>query len=279
MSDPAHEQLPAYAVGRHAAGRLPGARPWSEGVTREWALGGSTGKGVRVCVVDSGIEDGHPMVGRVQEAVAVSIRDGSLVIEEDNAGDLCGHGTACAGIIRSLAPDCELGSVRVLDEGFVGSGPVLVEGLRWAIEQGYDVVNMSLSTTKRTFAEELRELVDEAYFQRSVVVASAHNLPVVSYPWRFSSVISVASHEMGDPMVYLRNPNPPVEFFAHGVNVEIAWLEGGHIRSTGNSFATPHISGICALILANHPHLTPFEVKTVLGLTADNAGGSDEPVR
>jgi subtilisin family serine protease len=80
-------------------------------------------------------------------------------------------------------------------------------------------------------------------------------------------------------MVYLRNPNPPVEFFAHGVNVEIAWLEGGHIRSTGNSFATPHISGICALILANHPHLTPFEVKTVLGLTADNAGGSDEPVR
>ena len=271
--------LPAYAVGRHAADRLPGARPWSEGVTREWALGGSTGKGVRVCVVDSGIDAGHPMVGPVQQSVAVHVRDDVLVVEEDTAGDLCGHGTACAGIIRSLAPECELGSVRVLDEGFVGSGPVLVEGLRWAIEEGYDVVNMSLSTTKRAFAEELRDLADEAYFQRSLVVASAHNLPVVSYPWRFSSVISVASHELGDPMVYLRNPNPPVEFFAHGVNVEIAWLDGARLHSTGNSFATPHITGICALILAKHPHLTPSEVKTLLGLTADNAGGDDEPVR
>jgi subtilisin len=241
-------------------------------VTRDWALGGSTGRGARVCVVDSGIEAGHPLVGEVTTAVAVSISDDEVLIEPDPLGDLCGHGTACAGIIRQIAPDCELASVRVLGEGFVGSGPVLVEGLRWAIEQGYDVINMSLSTTKRKFVEELHDLADAAYFRRSIVVASAHNMPVASYPWRFSSVISVASHELEDPLAYYRNPSPPVEFFARGVDVSIAWMGGGRMRSTGNSFATPHITGICALIRAKHPYLNPAEVKTLLGLTAANAG-------
>jgi subtilisin len=277
VTDPeSADPLPAYAVGRVAVQTLAGARPWPERVTRDWALGGSTGRGARVCVVDSGIEAGHPLVGDVTTAVAVSIEDDEVLIEPDTLGDLCGHGTACAGIIRQLAPDCELASVRVLGEGFVGSGPVLVEGLRWAIEQGYDVINMSLSTTKRKFVEALHDLADAAYFRRSIVVASAHNMPVASYPWRFSSVISVASHDVDDPLAYYRNPDPPVEFFARGVDVSVAWMGGARMRSTGNSFATPHISGICALIRAKHPYLTPSEVKTLLGLTAANAGGSDE---
>jgi subtilisin family serine protease len=132
---------------------------------------------------------------------------------------------------------------------------------------------MSLSTTKRQFAELLHELADRAYFNNTVLVASAHNMPVESYPWRFSSVISVGSHEEPDPMTFFYNPSPPVEFFARGVGVEIAWLGGGTILSTGNSFATPHMSGICALVLSKHPELTPFQLKNVLYLTANNVGG------
>ena len=274
MTEPA-EDLPAYAVDRASVEALAGARPWPARVTREWALGNSTGRGARVCVVDSGIEADHPAVGRVDTAVVVSIEDDEVVVEPDTLGDVCGHGTACAGIIREIAPECELASVRVLGEGFVGSGPVLVEGLRWAIEQGYDVINMSLSTTKRRFVEALHDLTDAAYFQRSIVVASAHNMPIASYPWRFSSVISVASHELDDPLAYYRNPDPPVEFFARGVDVSVAWMGGARMRTTGNSFATPHITGVCALIRAKHPHLTPAEVKTLLGLTAANAEPAD----
>jgi len=274
VTEPA-EDLPAYAVDRASVEALAGARPWPARVTREWALGNSTGRGARVCVVDSGIEADHPAVGRVETAVVVSIEDDEVVVEPDTLGDVCGHGTACAGIIREIAPECELASVRVLGEGFVGSGPVLVEGLRWAIEQGYDVINMSLSTTKRRFVEALHDLTDAAYFQRSIIVASAHNMPIASYPWRFSSVISVASHELDDPLAYYRNPDPPVEFFARGVDVSVAWMGGARMRTTGNSFATPHITGVCALIRAKHPHLTPAEVKTLLGLTAANAEPAD----
>ena len=192
------------------------------------------------------------------------------IVDEDDAGDVCGHGTACAGIIRSLAPDAELHSVRVLGAANTGSGSALLAGLRYAIEQRFDVINMSLSTTKKQFAAVLHELADEAYFGRTTLVASAHNMSVESYPWRFSSVISVGSHEDPDPLVYYANPSPPVEFFAKGVDVEVAWSGDQIATCTGNSFATPHISGVCALIRGAHPELTPFELKTVLRLTATN---------
>jgi subtilisin len=269
-----HEELPAWSLPADAISGISIGMEWPERVTPEWAWGDSTGKGVRVCILDSGVEAGHPLVGEVDGAVAVSLgEDEEPIVEEDTAGDLCGHGTACAGIVRSLAPDCELYSVRVLGAGFSGSGPILMAGLRWAVEQGYDVINMSLSTTKKQFSGVLHELADSAYFKRTVLVSSAHNMPVESYPWRFSSVISVGSHEDPDPMAFYANPSPPVEFFGRGVDVEIAWLGGARLRSTGNSFATPHISGICALVLGKHPDLTPFQLKSVLYLTATNVRG------
>lgn len=265
------DELPAWSL---PAGSLDSIRlraTWPERVDREWAWGGSTGAGAVVAVIDSGIEAGHPLVGEVDEAVVVTGPPGEdPEVLPDEEGDTCGHGTACAGIIRSIAPDCALVSVRVLGSGWTGSGRLLIAGLRWAIERGVDVINMSLSTTKSELAAVLHELTDTAYFNRTIVVASAHNMPVESFPWRFSSVLSVGSHELEDRDAFFYNPSPPVEFFARGVGVEVAWPGGSTVRSTGNSFATPHMSGRCALIRAKHPELTPFQVKSLLYLTADN---------
>jgi subtilisin family serine protease len=269
-----HEDLPAWSLPADAVERIALSANWPERVDREWAWGGSTGAGVRVCILDSGVEAAHPLVGALEGAVAVSIGDdGEPVIEEDVEGDLCGHGTACAGIVRALAPGCRLFSVRVLGAGYSGSGRVLLAGLQWAVAQRFEVVNMSLSTTKQEFAAVLHELADNAYFCRTVLVASAHNMPVESYPWRFSSVVSVGSHEGSDPFDFFYNPAPPVEFFARGLEIDVAWLGGTTIRASGNSFATPHIAGICALILGKHPELTPFQLKSVLHLTATNVRG------
>jgi subtilisin family serine protease len=147
----------------------------------------------------------------------------------------------------------------------------MLRGLAWAIEEGFQVVNMSLSTTRTKYVERLHELADHAYFKRVLLVASAHNMPVESFPWRFASVISVGSHEETDPLTFYYNPTPPVEFFGRGLDLDLAWLDGGTLRATGNSFATPHIAGICALILGKHPDLTPFQLKSVLYQTASNA--------
>src|SRR3954471_25028764 len=265
------EPLPAWSLPREAAAHITIASALPDTVDRDWAFAGSRGAGVRVCILDSGVERDHPLVGELAGAVAISLDEsGAPVASPDDEGDRCGHGTACAGIVRAVAPAAEIHSVRVLGAGFTGSGNTLLAGLRWAVEQRFDVINMSLSTTKRQFSEVLHELADKAYFNRTVLVASAHNMPVESYPWRFSSVISVGSHEEDDPLRYYANPDPPVEFFAKGLDVDVAWLGGGSIRATGNSFATPCISGIVALILGKHPHLTPFQLKTVLHLTATN---------
>lgn len=263
--------IPAWSLPRAAAGNIGIANPLPERVDREWALAGATGEGIRVCVLDSGVEPGHPLVGEIADAVVISIdENGEPIAEPDTEGDLCGHGTACAGVIRSLAPHVEIHSVRVLGASAKGGGSVLLAGLRWAVAQKYDIVNMSLSTTKRQFGDLLHDVADTAYFNGTLLVASAHNMPVESFPWRFSSVISVGSHEEDDPLLYYANPEPPVEFFARGVDVDVAWLGGGSLRATGNSFATPCISAIAALILSKHPALTPFHVKTILYLTSGN---------
>lgn len=272
--DASQSALPAWSLPKDAVDQIALQGEWPERVTREWALGGATGKGVRVCILDSGVDASHPLVGELESAVAISLGENEETIAEvDTEGDVSGHGTACAGIVRTVAPDASISSVRVLGANFSGSGNVLLAGLRYAVEQGFDVINMSLSTTKKPFASVLHELADSAYFQRTVLVASAHNMPVESYPWRFSSVISVGSHEEPDSLAFFANPSPPVEFFARGVNVEVPWLGGRVLTVSGNSFATPHLSGICALILSKHPELTPFQLKSVLYLTASNVGG------
>ena len=271
--------LPAWSLPSDEHERIAIDLEWPERVDAEWAFGGSTGTGVRVCVLDSGIEAGHPLIGAIQQSVTVVPEGEGHAVVEDEGVDLCGHGTACAGVIRALAPDCSLHSVRVLGTGYTGSGDVLLSGLRWAVEQGFDVINMSLSTTKSKFAAVLHELADSAYFGRTVLVASAHNMPVESYPWRFSSVISVGSHDRDDPRLLYANPSPPVEFFARGVDVEVAWPGGSTLRCTGNSFATPHVSALCALVLAKHPQLTPFQVKSVLYLTSANVAMSSGGTR
>ncbi|MFC5830957.1 S8 family serine peptidase [Nonomuraea insulae] len=274
-------------------------------IDREWAWGGADGSGVRVCVVDTGVDGEHPLVDGLARSLVVV--QGDAPTDEVNAGaaktggtahadtgivaadalssgdrdrgaavidcepiDPAGHGTACAGIIRSIAPAVELTSVRVLTDGRSGSGAALLTGLRWAVDEGFDVINLSLSTTRREFQVPLQELADRAYFRRSLLVAAAHNMPLLSYPWTFSSVISVASHDEPDPMTYYYNPTPPAEFHARGVRVPVAWPGGRRIRSTGNSFAAPHITGICALIMSKHPWMTPFQLKSVLYLAANN---------
>lgn len=244
-------------------------------ITPGWAWGESTGKGIRVAVVDSGVEYDHPAL---EDCVY-----GGVVVEYDAKAenqfrykpdpkpvDVSGHGTACAGIIHSIAPEAEIYSVRVLGRNMGGRAIQFAAGLDWAIENDMQVVNLSLSTSLEEFFGLFHDLADQAYFKNMNLICAVNNIPEPSYPSLFSSVISVAAHEGKEPLIYYYNIHPPVEFGAPGIDVEVAWNRKQYLTCTGNSFAAPHITGITAIIRAKHPELTPFQVKTVLLSCAAN---------
>ena len=244
-------------------------------ITREWAWGASTGKGIRVAVVDSGVEYDHPALnGCVRSGVIVEYdskaKNNYRIKADDQPTDVSGHGTACAGIIHSIAPQAEIYSVRVLGRNMGGRAIQFAAGLDWAIESDMQVVNLSLSTSLEEFFGLFHDLADQAYFKNMNLVCAVNNIPEPSYPSLYSSVISVAAHEGHDRLTYYYNPKPPVEFGAPGIDVEVAWNRKQYITATGNSFAAPHIAGITALIRSKHPELTPFQVKTVLLACASN---------
>jgi subtilisin family serine protease len=260
--------------------RMPGAISLDD-VSDEWVFGGADGSGVRVAIVDSGIDADNPELGDCVDAdgaIEFSVDgEGALVTREGPHDDSFGHGTACAGIIHSLAPKAEITSVKVLGPGLSGKSIAFHAGLDWAVDQGFDVVNLSLGTRKRDWALAFHDVCDRGYFTNSLIVTAANNVQSVSYPSLFASVVSVACNTTDDPLRYHANPEPPTEFLARGINVPTLWK--GHTTSvqTGNSYAAPHIAGLAALIRSKHPELRPFQVKTVLWARAANVVESAPP--
>lgn len=266
--------LPAWGE-PFAAGRrdtLVRRRPWGR-VDRAWAFGDGSGRGMVVAIVDSGVEGSHPAVGgRLARSVSVERRGEDWVVADAPDLDVVGHGTACAGIIHGLAPEADLVSIRVLGADNRGNGGAFAHGLRWAIEEsGASVVNLSLSSRSEQLFALLHELADAAYFHNVLLVSAANNVSAASYPSLYASVVSVAAHDVPDAGAWFYNPDPPVEFGAHGLNVDVAWRGGTRMTVTGNSFAAPHIAGYATRICAAHPGISPFEVKTLLAATADSA--------
>ena len=272
------ESLPAWSE-PFAAGHREGlARvvPFAS-FDRAMAWGGADGSGVTVAIIDSGVEAGHPDVGgKLVRSVKVELDSAGepVVVDDTEARDVVGHGTACAGIIHALAPGADIVSVRVLGPDNRGKGALFAGGLEWAIEQGVSVVNLSLSSRSEAFFAAFHELADQAYFSNVLLVSAANNVPGPSYPSLFAAVVSVAAHDLADPFTYFYNPHPPVEFGARGMDVEVAWQDGGRIVATGNSFAAPHIAGIAALVRSKHPTAAPFEVKAMLAATATRGEGT-----
>jgi len=270
---PEHAVTPEHAF---APDLLEAALP-SGWVTPAWAWEGATGRGVRVAILDSGVDAAHPAVRGVSGYCVPVENEGQWTFDLSPHDDTSGHGTACAGIIRSIAPDCEIYSVKVLGVGIWGKAATFLAGLRWALDNGMHVCNLSLGTAKRDYLPALHELADEAAFKGVPLVCAAKNMPGLNYPSLFASVLSVASHAVPDPNLFFCNPHPPMEFSAFGIDVPVAWTKGATITATGNSFAAPHLSAHIVRLLSKHPELTTFQVKTVLSLLAGNASAQEHP--
>lgn len=233
-------------------------------ISGDWKL--ATGRGVTVAIIDSGIDASHPdLDGKIIESVEARVEGKRIVFEPCDAGDSAGHGTACAGIVSRIASDVKIYSVKVLGAGGLGDGQAFLAGLEYAINKRYQIINLSLGTTKPQFFAPLHDLLDRAYQAGCVVVAAANNLPQPSFPSIFSSsLISVVKSTESDPMNFGFRFGEVIELTAPGVNVRTAWPNGGYRNLTGNSFACPHVVGVIARLLERHPDLTPFQVKSAL---------------
>jgi subtilisin len=264
--------LPAWSEAFAADARAGLARaetPFGH-LDRDAVFGDADGRGVTVAIIDSGVDGEHPAVrGRVARHLRVDLDgDAAHVVDDPEARDLVGHGTACAGIVASIATAATIISIRMLGADNRGKGRALAAAVEWAVAERIAVVNLSLSSRSEAMFSSFHALADRSYFANTLLVCAANNVPGPSYPSLFAAVLSVAAHDVPDPDTWFYNPSPPVEFGAYGVDVEVAWRDGARIRATGNSFAAPHLAGQAARLRSRYPVATPFEIKALLAATA-----------
>ena len=220
---------------------------------------------VAVAVIDSGVDASHPaLVGRVQQAYAI---EGGNAVSTSLTGhnDARGHGTAVAHIVTQVAPNARIVDVRALSVDHQSNGDELVEALRHALTLPISVVNMSL-VVRPKWRGPMTELCELAHRRNIAVVASAQNSPLGSrgLPAELASVISVDYHTMEGLYSVLYRQRNLVEFAAMGQGITAAEAGGGYTEVTGTSFATPVVSGLCALLRGVYPSLRPYELQSIL---------------
>lgn len=235
-----------------------------------------TGEGVRVAVIDTGVEGSHPeLEGSVKTFQEIVSQGRTTTVRPTQPTDLVGHGTACAGIIHRIAPGAELHSMRVIGTSTGGSLQQLIRGIEWAVDEKMDIVNLSLGTVSSRQVPQLLEVIERAYFSGSILIAAGSNRQATSYPASAASLVGVDFESLPDPLSFRFRLGLPVEIVAHGTYV-LAPAPGGKSRYfTGTSFACPHISGLAARLRSVMPNLAPCHLKTLLWCLRCNAGDCD----
>jgi subtilisin family serine protease len=248
--------------------------PWLSLDDARLAMKDGTGKGIRIAVIDSGIEIDHPQLAGLKLLDDIHIVDAGIQVEvrEGDGTDVYGHGTAVASIIRKIAPEAEIGSFRVLGERLNSRTVIIREGVRQAIDKGYHILNCSFGCGVQDHIFQYKEWIDEAYLKGIHVVAACNNMDfsIPEWPGYFPTVITVNMASTLDDSKFFYKRGQLVEFAARGVEVQAAWREHRSRAVTGSSFATPLVASLLARILSTTENLSPLEAKALLHELADD---------
>jgi len=227
-----------------------------------------TGRGIKVAVLDSGVEAANPALGGLNLADDLAVVDDGvqLGIVPGQGRDTFGHGTAIAGIIGRLAPEAAIGSFRVLGERLRSRTAIIREGVRQALDRGYHILNCSFGCGREDHVLQYKDWIDEAYIRNRHIVAACNNQDFTRREWpgHFPTVITVNFVLVDQPEALFYRPGHLVEFAARGQDIEVAWLAGSRKKVTGSSFAAPHVAGLLARLLSSCPDLPPLEAKALL---------------
>lgn len=235
-------------------------------------LDSGTGKGVRVGILDSGIESRLPELDD-KVAAAFDVVDegdsGPEIIPMKRGDDLTGHGTACAYIVHQQAPDAEIYDLRVIGEGMSSTSEKLIAALEFASEQEWDILNLSLGTEKNY--ERLSELADAAFYQGAIWIAAKDGKhDRANFPAAFPSVVGVDMEYFADAMEFNFFADRPIEVEASGIYVEAPGPDGGVHQFTGTSFACPQVTGIAARLREHFPGMSAAEFRIALSVLRSN---------
>lgn len=245
---------------------------WPDLSAAKEALRSGGGEGVKVAVIDSGVDPSHPALGgmRLADDLAISCDGVNLQIEENQGRDVYGHGTAVASLLSREAPKAIIGSFRALDSSNHARSFVIAECVNQAISRGYEVINCSFGCRGLArYVMDYKEWVDEAYLAGVQVVAACSNVnsAIREWPAYFPSVIAVQGIDC-QPQEMFSKSGEMVSFFARGERVEVPWLNGEMKIETGSSYAAPLVAGRIARLLGKFPEMERSLVKPLLNILA-----------
>ncbi|OIO06449.1 MAG: hypothetical protein AUJ52_12235 [Elusimicrobia bacterium CG1_02_63_36] len=225
--------------------------PWGVdriGASKIWDR--ATGKGVKVAVIDTGIDMEHP-------DLAANVKGGFNAVKPgESPQDDQGHGTHVAGTIAAVpngmgvigvAPEASLYAVKVLDAEGGGTYATIIAGIEWAAENGMNVANMSLGGPS---APPLEKAVQKAYDKGLIIVAASGNSgpdAEVSAPASYATTIAVTASTPEDGLAEFSSTGKEVDVIAPGHKVLSTWPGSKLAELSGTSMASPHVAGLAAL--------------------------------
>ncbi|MBI5624685.1 MAG: S8 family peptidase [Elusimicrobia bacterium] len=242
--------------------------PW--GVIRvnapaSWSV--TKGKGVKVAVIDTGIDFDHPdLKGAVAGGWSAIDKEDPKNFKDDN-----GHGTHVSGTIAArddaagvvgVAPEAALYGVKVLDKDGSGNFSDVIAGMEWTVTNKMQVVNMSLGASRGN--EALQAAVEAMAKAGLILVAAAGNSGgAVGYPAAYPQAIAIAASDAGDKVAYFSSRGPEVDFIAPGVAIPSTFPGGLYRSLSGTSMACPHAAGLAALAVAAKAADGPEKVRAL----------------
>ncbi|GAA3806074.1 type VII secretion-associated serine protease mycosin [Streptomyces chiangmaiensis] len=271
-------------------------RPWAlQRVNLDELWAQSTGKGVQVAVIDTGVDVRNPQLTKAVDAskgknVLPAVNSKGEKIDRGNDSgttDTVGHGTRVAGIIAArpvkgsgfvgLAPDATIIPIKQNDAEGDGTALTLASSIRYAVQAGADVINISQDTTNAVEPDpRLKEAVDYALSQSVVVVASAGNDGLggnvkVTYPASYQGVLAVAASDRNNERAAFSQSGEFVGVAAPGVDMISTVPGDGHCSDNGTSFSAPYAAGVAALLKAKYPKWSAEEVVAQIEQTAERS--------
>ena len=286
------DDTPCYAAGYGPYQHLQDCEPWP--VTTETIPDGvkqveapsawdtSKGKGIRVAVLDTGIDYEHPDLKYNYVGGKSFVKGVSSPMD-----DHC-HGTHCAGTIAAamngvgvigIAPEASLYAVKVLDKNASGLFSWSIAGIDWCMNNNIQIISMSLGSA--SVPEAVGLICNAAWCQGLLIVAGAGNQqgnPVppqqsnVDYPARYKNVIAVSSVNSNDVIALNSGRGPEVDLCAPGVEILSTLPKDKYGKMSGTSVACPHVSGVAALAWGAHPTAKNEQIWNLIASTAKDLG-------